>query len=155
MKYALLLLVMPLMSMAQPEPLPPKKANVIMVKGVSFMQACNVLLDQGFLIAKKDNDLQTVDTEAKEYSKSWNAAYIVHIRIKDSTAIITGNYFAPWWDPFTKNAVKTDRLWDNMPIWNQTNRKGLTNEKGLQGYAFLQLDKLAHALGKEIIYEIK
>jgi hypothetical protein len=146
------LVIISTFSMAQ---LAPKKANTILVKGVSFLQACNVLLDQGYRIAKKDVDLQTVETEPREYDKSYNAAFVLHIRVKDSVAIITGNYFAPWWDPFTKNAVTTDRLWDNAPIWNQTNRKGDTNEKGMQGYAFSQMSKFAKALGNDISYEIR
>ena len=52
-----------------------KSSNVIklIVKNVGFNQVCNALLDSGYTIDKKDNDLQTVKTELKSYLMETNS----------------------------------------------------------------------------------
>lgn len=70
-----------------------KGDNAVLVKGVSFMQVCNSLLDAGYLIDKKDNDLQTVETKFKDGTgKGQLFKYKLLVRVKDSTAIITGHH---------------------------------------------------------------
>ena len=67
----------------------PKYTNTIVVKGLSFDSAMNLLLDKGFRIEKKDNDLYTFETEPKEASKS--SIYIIKLygRSKDSSIYFT------------------------------------------------------------------
>lgn len=150
MRYLVLILMLPVLAMAQTNPRPPKGANLITVKGISFQQVCQQLVDMGYSIEKKDNELQTVRTEYKEYSKSWNAAYRLNVRVKDSIAYINGHYSAPWW-----LTEKKDRLWDDAPIWNQTKSKGETNSRGMQGYAFGKMNEFATSLKGQIEYKIE
>lgn len=71
-----------------------KKDNTITVKGVGFMQVCNALMDAGFTIEKKDNELQTAKTEFKDGTgKAKLCKLRLLVRVKDSTAIITGHYY--------------------------------------------------------------
>lgn len=72
----------------------PKEVNTIIIKGVGFNQVCNALLDSGYAIQKKDNELFTVRTEKKEFPRYWSASYVVDIRIKDSIAYITATIFS-------------------------------------------------------------
>lgn len=119
----------------------PKDANLMKVKGISFLQVCNLLLDSGYIIEKKDNELQTVKTEIKEYAKSFNGAFYLQIRVKDSIAFIRAYFTAPWWDPFTRAANKTDRLWTNELACYTTNNKGKFRNT-LYSYPFVQMIEL-------------
>jgi hypothetical protein len=69
----------------------PKDANMIIVKGVTFKEAINRLLDSNYSISKIDSNYQTTSTEYKQYSKGREKVSI-HVRIKDSTAYITGTF---------------------------------------------------------------
>jgi len=120
----------------------PKDANTIVVKKVGFLEVCNALLDSGYIISKKDNELQTVSTENKEYPKLWSAAYKIDIRIKDSTAYISGTVTAP----------PGGGLYINEPLFNHTNKKGITYPKSMFGYAFLLVNDFALSFKKEITY---
>ena len=122
----------------------PKDADVIIVKKVGFLEVCNALLDSGYTISKKDNELQTVSTENKEYPKLWNATYKINIRIKDSTAYISGTVITP----------PGGGLYFNEPLFNHTNKKGVTYPKSLFGYAFLLINNFALSFNKEITYSI-
>ncbi|MFZ1785378.1 MAG: hypothetical protein WAU23_09235 [Ferruginibacter sp.] len=121
----------------------PKDVNVIIVKDVGFLEVCNALLDSGYTISKKDNELQTVSTESKAYPKLWNATYKINIRVKDSTAYISGTFTAAGGE-----------IWKDDPIKNQTNRKGKTYPKSINGYPFLILNNFAQSFKKEITYSI-
>lgn len=138
----ILLSLLPFLANAQTIP---KDANVIRVKKVGFLEACNALLDSGYTISKKDNELQTVTTENKQYPKLWNATYKMDIRIKDSIAYISGTVTAP----------PEGGLFLNEPIFNQTNKKGITFPKSLFGFAFLLINNFALSFNKEISYSIK
>ncbi len=128
-----------------------KKANKITVQAVAFQQICEKLLDMGYKIEKRDPDLQTVRTEMREYDKSFNAAFKLDIRVKDSVAIITGTFSAPWWRPGS-NSTET-RLWDNVPIFNITDSKGKTRDKTMQGYAWVKMNEFALSFwGKNGVY---
>lgn len=122
----------------------PKDANVIIVKKVGFLEVCNALLDSGYTISKKDNELQTVSTESKLYPKLYNATYKINIRVKDSTAYISGTVTAP----------PGGGLYVNEPLFNHTNRKGVTFPKSMFGYPFLLLNNFAQSFKKEISYSI-
>lgn len=60
----------------------PDKSNIVKVYPVTFISICNALLDAGYDIEAKDNDLQTVTTKPGYYNDK------LIIRVKDSTAII-------------------------------------------------------------------
>ena len=66
-----------------------KGDNTILVSGVTFKQVVNALLDEGFKIEKIDSNYNTVRTEWKEHVK-YSFNYYFDIRVKDSTASITG-----------------------------------------------------------------
>ena len=92
----------------------PPNATTIIVTGVSFIQVCNALLENGYNIEKKDNDFQTVQTELKH---TWR----MHVRVKDSAAFITGTATSlPYYEnePVSKGGGKdsyTDRwIFDMM-----------------------------------------
>lgn len=84
----ILMIAAPLMGRGQDIP---KKANTIIIKGVDFLEAANKLLDAGYPIDKKDNDLQTVVSEPQVLKKFATAYITISIRIKDSSAHIFGN----------------------------------------------------------------
>lgn len=69
----------------------PKDANTIIVKGVTFKEAVNRLLDSNYSISKIDSNFQTASTEYKQYSKGREKVSI-HVRVKDSAAFITGTF---------------------------------------------------------------
>ncbi len=95
MKFLLFLLLLPLSSAAQTSAAQiPKKANTIIVDGVTFEKAINTLLDMGYKIDKVDKDFLTAATEFKQPGnkkiKGWEIA--ISVRVKDNTAIITGEH---------------------------------------------------------------
>jgi hypothetical protein len=120
----------------------PPKVNTIIVTGVTFSEVCNALLDARYAIDRKDSDLQTIRTEAKAYPKYWNATYIINVRVKDSTAYITGTA-----------TVADGQLFKDEPIYNQTDRKGATQPKSMFGYAFLLLNEFAQSFKREVSYQ--
>jgi len=111
-----------------------------MLRPVSFNQVANALLDAGYLIDKKDNDLQTLKTEAKQFPKYWDAKYVINIRVKDSVAYITGRIHAA-------------TIFTDDPSYYQTNNKGALFEKGLFGYPFSLMIDFAKSLGGTIEYK--
>lgn len=119
----------------------PKDANTILVKGVSFSEVCNALLDSGYVIDKKDNDLQTARTESKQYPKYWNARYVLNIRVKDSIAYISGTFTGA-----------DGALFKDDPISNHSNRKGETLPKSIYGYPFLLMKNFALSFNKPVEY---
>jgi hypothetical protein len=128
----ILLLILPAFTFAQP-----KNAKTIIVKHATFLQVCGAILDNGYTIDKKDNDLQTVRTEYREYDKLWNMTYCINVRVKDSTAYITGMLGGSL---------------SGEPIFNQT-KNGETAPKSLFGYGFLKMKAFAESLKGEISYE--
>lgn len=89
-----------------------KGDNTITVKGVGFMQVCNALLDSGYNVKKKDNDLQTVESDFKNGTgKAALFKYKLLVRVKDSTAIITGHHYHTLFNAleYTRN-TKDSRL---------------------------------------------
>jgi hypothetical protein len=120
----------------------PSEVNTILVKNVKFIDVCNALLDSGYTIEKKDNDLQTVETSIKQYPKLWNATYVVHVRVKDSTAYFSVTYTAP----------PNGGLFKNETASNLTNKKGVTLKKSLDGYIFLLLNDFALSFKRETRY---
>lgn len=148
MKLLLFLVFMPAIVFAQP-----KDAKTIIVKNVTFTEVCSQLLDKGYAIEKKDDQLQTVRTEPKKYT-TWNAAYVINIRVKDSTAFITATFTAPYENPLTSNAAKQEPLWNNEPVYNRTNKKGVPQSKSMQGYAFKAVNEFALSFNKPVEYSL-
>lgn len=80
----------------------PKKATAIVVKGVSFDQVLNGLVDQNYFIDKKDDALKTVVTIARHIDQSSTEIFkdntkrlikvIFYIRVRDSVANISGQF---------------------------------------------------------------
>ncbi len=131
MKYIfILLLIFPFFCGAQNIP---SSVNTILVKDLKFIDVCNALLDSGYTIEKKDNDLQTVETALRPYPKYWNATYIIHVRVKDSTTYFSVTYTAP----------PGGGLFKNETAINLTNKKGVTLKKSMDGFIFLLLNDFA------------
>jgi len=140
--YLLIGLILPTSLLAQS--IPPK-ANTILVHGVTFAGVCNALLDSGYKISKKDNDLQTVETEERHYPNKWNATYRIEIRIKDSVAIITALFTAP----------PGGGLFLNEPAFYRTKKNGEPQLESLQTVAFLSVNRFATSLSRDVSYDIR
>lgn len=117
-------------------------ANVILIKGVNFLSVCNALLDSGYVIAQKDNDLMTARTEDRKYPRGWNAVYHIEIRIKDSVAYVSGKFTAP----------PGGGLFKDEPISNVTNKRGEPKRNSLAGIPFELMNTFAQGLGRSISY---
>lgn len=90
----------------------PKKTNTIIVKGVQYENAVKLLLDEGYIIHKRDGEFQTAETE---FMKITGMIHItLSIRIKDSAAIITGRWaselFSDMFLPIEKNNSKGGKI---------------------------------------------
>lgn len=129
-----------------------KGDNVVIVKGVSFIQACTSLLDSGYLFKSKDSELQIVVSEPREYPKGWNAGYVIIARIKEGDLYLKVTFTAPFQDIFTRAANKTDPLWKDMPGYYRTNKKREFLAKSMDGQAFKILMDWARCFGKPIEY---
>jgi hypothetical protein len=69
----------------------PNKATTIKVTGISFIEACGVLLDAGYEIAKKDMDMFTAETKSVDYTCLFGPCNtdIIYLRKKGDTLHIT------------------------------------------------------------------
>lgn len=73
---------------------PPKKANTIEVSGVTFKEVANGLMDAGYTLEKVDSNFLTIKTDFKQGTgKTKWMKMRFHVRVKDSTAIITGDWY--------------------------------------------------------------
>lgn len=71
-----------------------KGDNAMVVKGVSLNESVHALLDAGFVLEKTDSNFQTITTDFKDGTgKNKWMKYRLHIRIKDSKAIIKGDWY--------------------------------------------------------------
>lgn len=70
----------------------PKGANVIYVQNNDFKKVCTALLDAGFTIDKKDEELLTVETKQSKTDDVW--VPILSIRIKEGVTIIRPKIFS-------------------------------------------------------------
>lgn len=116
----------------------PEKSKIIYVKNASFKNACQALLNAGFVIDKKDNDLEFVETAhpaINESSTAWKP--IITLRIKDSVTIIKTKFFL--------STIK-----DYMDgVYN--GKKGKPQKNAIV-YAFMMAYKVAKEIGGEISY---
>lgn len=67
-----------------------KGDNAVIISGVNFDQVVNTFLDKGFKIDKIDKDYKTLKTEYLNYRPDYNYYIYFDVRVKDSTATITG-----------------------------------------------------------------
>lgn len=149
-----LLLILLLISSSMGYSQIPPKANVIVVKGVSFRDVCTALLDAGYRIETRDIDLQTAKTENKVYPSTWNAAYRIHVRMKDSIVYLSGSYTAPYANNGLTNKT-TDPMFKDDPAYNLTNRKGETKKTNLPSIPFLEIQKFALSFNKPVEYLVQ
>lgn len=119
----------------------PPGSNTIVVHGVTFIQVCNSLLDSGYTIDKKDNDLQTVSTKRKTFPRFWNAEYDIVVRVKDSTAYFIGYSYSS--------------ILDRERVYQHTNKKGKVYPKSLLGYPFRLIDQFVKCFNKPVRYSIQ
>lgn len=73
----------------------PCGANTIIAHDVTFNAVCTSLLDSGYIIDKRDSEIQTVSTQPRAYPKRFSATYVINIRLKDSAAYFTVTFTAP------------------------------------------------------------
>jgi hypothetical protein len=104
----------------------PCHANTIILPAVSFNKVCTALLDSGYIIDKKDNDLLTASTQPRSYPKRFSATYVINVRMKDSAAYFTVMFNAPKDGSIVKNepsiykCKKNGKPVDNIftyPFW--------------------------------------
>lgn len=139
MNHVIILLLLPSFSLAQPIP---RNANTIVVRGISFAEACGRLLELGYSIESKDNDLMTARTERRLFPDKYNAEYAINIRVADTALYISG----------TLNAPPGGALFKNEPIVAVLNRKGELSYRDLWGYAFSLMQNYALTFDKKIDY---
>ena len=72
----------------------PKGTNLILVKAVGYDQVLTALLDKGYFIRKKDAELFTASTEPRRLKNG--SAYVIRVRVKDSTAYLSGEVFTEY-----------------------------------------------------------
>lgn len=147
MKLLLFLFLFPIGLKAQPV----AKAKTIAVTGISFNEICTALLDSGYAIEKRDNELQTIRTEDKVYKRYFNAAYKINVRIKDSIAYFSATFTCPFDQWLSgKNAAP---LFLNEPAQCVLTRNGEIREKSMTGYAFSEMNRFAISFGRPARYE--
>jgi hypothetical protein len=106
-----------------------KGDNTILVKGVTFDQVVNALLDKGYKIDKLDKDFKTVKTEYCECRPKYSYQILLNVRVKDSVAAISGK------------------------ASNRNIEIGIENQKwGLYKYSFDDMNNLAKSLKGELSY---
>lgn len=134
--YLAFLLITPFFIYAQQ---PPKKANTIIVPGITFEKCVNTLMDIGYKLDKIDKDFKFAKTEFKQAEnkkiKGWEIS--ISIRVKDSTATITGQH-----RDYTSKKENTITDIRYMP-------GSLTMDKELFG----ELDTYAKRLNPVVYYE--
>lgn len=124
---------------------PPKKANKIVVLKDSTNDLLNkvalALLDKGFEIDKKDNELKTVTTKEKSMPKG-AAQTKIQARISDTAIVFTstlcvqleynisGTIIKPTFDPVTYSGIKGSYM---REAWNE-------------------LEEIARKFGNNIVY---
>lgn len=125
----------------------PKKANTIEVKGVSFKEVANGLLDAGYSFEKVDSNFQTIKTEFKEGTgkNKWMKLRLI-TRVKDSTVIITGEWYNTMF-------IGSKLLGVEQTVENSTYKIEYTS--GNPKNCFMEMNSFALSLKKEMLYLIE
>lgn len=143
MRISLLLILLPYILHGQA---PPKRCSLIRVKNVTFKEAVTSLLDAGYFIEKIDSNFLTIRTEPQDYSKTKGGMISIDIRIKDSTAFITGHCGLTRGDFDSKGGnLMTVRYY--YEIENRGMKGSIMKE------SFDKLNEFALSFKKEIVYE--
>lgn len=121
-----------------------KGDNAIKVKEMSFAHVCEGLLDAGYNIEKKDADLQTVETGYKTGigKNKWMKLKLL-IRVKDSTAIISGFWY---------NTMMLGHKILGQEQTIETLAMPIENTNGNPKACFKEMSAFANTLGKNIEY---
>ena len=143
LKYIFLLF--PLFALSQQKI--PKKTNTIEVKGVSFKEVANSLLDAGYAFEKTDSNFQTIKTEFKDGvgKNKWMKLRLM-TRVKDSTATITGEWYNTMF-------IGAKLLGVDQTIENSTYKIEYTS--GNPKNCFLEMNAFANSFKKAITYLVK
>lgn len=121
-----------------------KGDNTITIKNVGFLETCNALLNAGYVIDKKDNELQTVKTEFKDgIGKNKWMKLLLNARVKDSTAVITGQWYNTMF-------VGSKLFQQEQTIENSTYK--IENTTGNPKNCFNEMKRFALSFGKEVSY---
>ena len=138
MKFFLLILLLPVFALCQEIP---KKSTTIVVRNIGLLEASQKLVDMGYMIDKKDPELGTVYTTPYAYSGSYQM--MIYVRVKDSTATITGKW--------NVNAdIKLGYSTYDMRTWNPIKYSSMSGN--MDRKAFMIMDKYAKSFGKSIEY---
>ena len=120
-----------------------KGTTKIMVSGVTFREVTNQLLDFGYSFDKIDSNYQTVKTEYKTFkSKGVDMDICFFVRLKDSTAIISGK-----WVP---TALIGSKLL-GAEITRDNSTYDIDNKMGSKAQ-FAEMTRFAKSFGKEVTY---
>lgn len=142
----LLLLLIPGFAFAQDIP---KFTNTIFVKGVSFKKAKATLLDSAYFIDQQNEEDGTIVTKPKGvcdcHNKDFNQL-IISIRVKDSTARISGTFNIN----YNSNAQKGGLFSNDRTEFHQLEYW----KSGISSYhkIFLIMDSIARAMGRDVTY---
>lgn len=121
-----------------------KGVNTIKVSGIGFLQVCNALLDAGYMIERKDNDLQTAKTEFKEgVGKNNHMKLSLLIHVRDSIVTITGLWYNSLF-------IGSKLFGQEQTIENSTSR--IENTSGNNKNCFKEMNRFALSLNKPIEY---
>lgn len=91
MRILFILMLLPIVAISQKvNPIAPKGANTIIVKGVSFNRVVGILLDSGYRFEKIDKDFQTVKTEYANVCPNCVPQVSYDILVKDSVLTLSG-----------------------------------------------------------------
>lgn len=135
-----LLLLLPLYSFSQNAI--PEKANAIKVTGIAFREIANNALDAGFVFDKVDSNFQTIKTEFRN-GKNKSMKLRLMIRVKDSVAIISGE----WYDA---SSIGRTVAGVEHTIENSTMKIKYTS--GHSKRCFEDMDKFAQSLNRPVEY---
>ncbi|MDP4265180.1 MAG: hypothetical protein Q8941_21820 [Bacteroidota bacterium] len=117
---------------------------MIAIAGITFKQAATSLLDAGFNLEKIDSNFQTIKTEFKEQSGKLKWLKIrLYVRIKDSTALITGEFL---------NTVNIGGKLLGTEITPENSTFKIKYSWGNEKDCFIEMDKFARSLGKPVEY---
>lgn len=119
------------------------KENTIIAAGVTFRQAVNVLLDNGYIIDKLDSNFYTIKTEYKKFCPDCLPQILLNIRIKDTFAVIKGTWKSDG-GILAKALVGHDV--DEM-FFDVMNEKGKVPQM-----CFKEMDRIAKLLSSNVTY---
>jgi len=121
----------------------PKKANTIMVKGVSFDEAASALMDHHYNIQNTDRMLQIMSTSKAKSLKHSTVYLKINVRIKDTTAIITGIASDNIW-------VSSYGIYSAPPQYLPIAKLGAKDSPALNAWA--ELNEFALSFNKPVEY---